>query len=244
MSLPRLRLEKCTFLGDGTWHLDPQQVHYLLHVRRCYTGSLVEGLSEGEKLLLRLVCRGENVFAEEVEKRPFDEVPVRVILLVGLLKADQFDLLLRQATEIGVAAIQPLFCRRSVPKLEGKSLEQKLRRWERILEEATLQAGVTHPPTLFPPIDVFSLNESTLPQKRYLALLDPQASPLASLPLALDLSIAIGPEGDWEADEVAFLKERGFLPFMMGTRVLRACTAALVSAAFFIFASWKKEEHS
>lgn len=244
MSLPRLRLEKCTFLGDGTWLLDPQQVHYLLHVRRCYTGSLVEGLSEGEKLLLRLVCRGENVFAEETGKCPLDEVPVRVVLLVGLLKADQFDLLLRQATEIGVAAIQPLFCRRSVPKLEGKSLEQKLQRWNRILEEATLQAGATRPPTLFPPVDVFSLNDATLPQKRYLALLDSQASPLVSLPLALELSIAIGPEGDWEADEVAFLKEKGFFPFMMGARVLRACTAALVSSAFFIFASWKKEEHS
>ena len=57
MSLPRLRLERCTF-DNGLWHIDAEEAHHLVRVRRCYTGSLVEGLLDGEKIELKLECAG------------------------------------------------------------------------------------------------------------------------------------------------------------------------------------------
>ena len=41
------------------------------------------------------------------------------------------------------------------------------------------------------------------------------------------VSIAIGPEGDFTNVEIAMLKEAGFIPVTMGSRILRAETAAI-----------------
>ena len=51
MSLPRLRLERCS-CNNGIWTIDAEEAHHLVRVRHCYTGSLVEGLLDGEKVTL------------------------------------------------------------------------------------------------------------------------------------------------------------------------------------------------
>lgn len=228
MSQPRLRLETCS-LDNGIWTIDEAQAHHLVRVRRCYTGSIVEGLLNGEKIELKLICSGESVTAEELSRTAEEPAATEIHLLLGLLKNDQFDQALRFCAETGVHTIHLLACERSVPSYEGKKLEEKMTRWGKILAEATKQAGSTISPEILPPVKMSKLDFSSLPEEKYAALLAPGTKELKELKIPAAVAIAIGPEGDWAPHEAQLLLDNGFTPVSLGKRILRASTAVAVA---------------
>lgn len=233
MSLPRLRLEKCT-KEDGTWLIDAEQAHHLVRVRRCYNGSIVEGLLDGEKLELRLICEGDMVRAAEISREAEAPMSPEIHLLLGLLKNDQFDDALRFSAEIGVHTIHLVACERSVPKYSNDKLDDKMSRWRKILDEATKQAGSTRPPVLCPPCNFDRFDFAVLPENRFAALLSPDSAELKSLKPCSPLAIAIGPEGDWSLSETKILLAEKFIPISLGKRILRASTAVAVACGWFM----------
>lgn len=233
MSLPRLRLEKSKFL-DGKWHISPEEAHHLVNVRRCYNGSLVEGLLDGERLQLKLCCDGDSVIAVEVSRETEPPPSPEVHLLLALLKSDQFDLSLRFAAEIGVTKIHLLECERCVPKYSGQRTEDKLTRWRKILDEATKQAGSTRTPSLEAPVPAERFDYARLVGAKYAALLSEDASPLNKVTIQYPAAVAIGPEGDWSPRETRLLLENGFKPVSLGGRILRASTAVAVSCSWLM----------
>lgn len=241
MSLPRLRLEKSNF-KDGEWHISPEEAHHLVTVRRCYTGSLVEGLLDGEKIQLKLRCEEDAVTAVEVSRESEPPPHLELHLLLALLKSDQFDASLRFAAEIGVTRIHLLECDRCVPKYSGMRAAEKLMRWKKILSEATKQAGSTRPPLIELPVPLEGLDYSQLPQSKYAALLSDSAMPLNSVTINGAAAVAIGPEGDWTQAETRLLLENGFQPISLGRRILRASTAVAVACSWFMLNGG--EEHN
>lgn len=236
MSLPRLRLERCS-CNNGIWTIDAEEAHHLVRVRHCYTGSLVEGLLDGEKVTLRLHCDGAAVTARELSREEEPPLEPRIELLLGLLKNDQLDEALRFCAETGVFRIHLLVCERSVPRYEGARLDDKMKRWRKILDEATKQAGAATPPVLCAPVPFAEFDFDGLPEQRLAALLSDGARPLRDVPIAESLALAIGPEGDWSPQESARLLAGGFSPVSLGSRILRASTAvaAFCSAAAMMF---------
>lgn len=233
MSLPRLRLEKCKF-SDGKWHITPEEAHHLVTVRRCYTGSLVEGLLDGEKLRLKINCDADTVTAVEVSRESEPPPYPELCLLLALLKSDQFEASLRFAAEIGVTKIQPLKCERCVPQYSDARAADKLARWARILDEATKQAGSTRPPALELPVPLAKLDYPSLPEEKYAALLSDKAMPLKGMQIGGRVAVAIGPEGDWSPAEAGLLLEKGFQPISLGKRILRASTAVAAACSWFM----------
>lgn len=203
-------------------------------VRRCYTGSLVEGLLDGEKLQLRLDCDGDLVTAAEVSRESEQPPYPELHLLLALLKSDQFDASLRFAAEIGVTKIHLLECERCVPKYSGMRASEKLIRWRKILDEATKQAGSTRPPFIEQPVRLARLDLSLLPQAKYAALLANGAMALKSVEINGPAAVAIGPEGDWTSAETSMLLEMCFQPVSLGKRILRASTAVAVACSWFM----------
>lgn len=236
MSLPRLRLERCS-CNNGIWTIDAEEAHHLVRVRHCYTGSLVEGLLDGEKVTLRLHCDGAAVTARELSREEEPPLEPRIELLLGLLKNDQLDDALRFCAETGVFRIHLLVCERSVPRYEGSRLDDKMKRWRKILDEATKQAGAATPPVLCAPVPFAEFDFDGLPEQRLAALLSDGALPLRETRIAESLAAAIGPEGDWSPAESARLLAGGFSPVSLGSRILRASTAvaAFCSAAAMMF---------
>lgn len=230
MSLPRVRLENCLFDGE-VWHLAEEEAHHLIHVRRCYTGSVAEGLLNGEKITLRLECGAAGVTAKELSRCREDEARPRVELLLGLLKNDQMDDALRFCAETGVAEIHLLACERSVPRYEGSRLADKMLRWGRILAEATKQSGAAVPPLLHEPLRFCDFPFSALPRQRLAAMLVPEARNLKDIEIEDRTVLAIGPEGDWSSEETEALLRNGFIPVTLGSRIMRASTAAAVGCA-------------
>ena len=232
VSLPRLRLEKCVRV-DGRWLIDREQAHHLVRVRRCGTGSLAEGLAFGEKVSLRLLCEGEQVYAEELSRTTEERPATELHLLLAILKSDQFDQALRFAAETGVHTITLLSCERSVPRYSGIKLEEKMSRWAKLLDESTKQSGAGTPPLMIPPVLLRDLDPVYLPGSRFAAMLSPMAEPLSIQQREGAAAIAIGPEGDWSPDEAGLLIEKKFKPVSLGSRILRASTAVAVACGWF-----------
>ena len=71
-----------------------------------------------------------------------------IVLAAGVTQGGSFDEIVRQATELGAAAIVPLHTRNSAPILDAKREKAKVERWERHVEEACKQCGLYWKPQI------------------------------------------------------------------------------------------------
>ncbi|AKJ26948.1 16S rRNA (uracil(1498)-N(3))-methyltransferase [Caldimonas brevitalea] len=161
------------------------------------------------------------------------ELPLAVTLAVGMPANERMDWLVEKATELGVAAVQPLVCERSVLRLAGERADKKVAHWQGVAIAASEQSGRTRVPAVAP---VRTLREwiaevaATPASKVVLSLQD--AIPLggalkAGTPPAL--VFLSGPEGGLAPAEEQAARDAGFSPVSLGPRVLRAETAPLAA---------------
>jgi 16S rRNA (uracil1498-N3)-methyltransferase len=159
------------------------------------------------------------------------ESPLRVMLAQGISSGERMDYTLQKAVELGVAAIQPIAARRSVIKLAGERADRRVVHWQGVVASACEQCGRNQVPVVAPPLPLAQwLGQQ---QRGRLLFLSPLAEArLAELPppAAPDWLVA-GPEGGFEADEIAALHAAGATPVRLGPRVLRTETAALAALA-------------
>jgi 16S rRNA (uracil1498-N3)-methyltransferase len=159
------------------------------------------------------------------------ESPLRVMLAQGVSSGERMDYTLQKAVELGVAAIQPIAAKRSVVKLAGERADKRVAHWRGVVASACEQCGRNRVPVVAAPLSL----ASWLGQREdgRLLFLSPTAEArLADLaaPASMDCLVA-GPEGGFEADEIAALLAAGAVPVRLGPRVLRTETAALAALA-------------
>jgi 16S rRNA (uracil1498-N3)-methyltransferase len=158
------------------------------------------------------------------------ESRLRVTLAQGISSGERMDYTLQKAVELGVAAIQPIAAKRSVVKLAGERADKRVAHWQGVVASACEQCGRNQVPPVNPPLTLANwLGESG----GRLLFLSPLADArLADLPApsATDCLVA-GPEGGFEADEIAALHAAGAIPVRLGARILRTETAALAALA-------------
>jgi len=176
------------------------------------------------------------------------ESRLRVMLAQGISSGERMDYTLQKAVELGVAAIQPIAARRSVVKLAGERADRRIAHWQGVVASACEQCGRNQVPVVAPPLPLahwlghtsfhgLQPVESRSPlghqKDGRLLFLSPLAEArLADLPppVTPDWLVA-GPEGGFEADEIAALHAAGATPVRLGPRVLRTETAALAALA-------------
>ena len=173
------------------------------------------------------------------------ESPVRLVLCQGLLKSARFEWMLEKGTELGVAVFAPIICRRSTAGLEEVG-PAKLQRWQRIIQEATEQCGRARLPELLPIRPLMRALEDLPPgalammpweEEQTHSLRDVLArieAPPDSEPMQVVLFI--GPEGGLMAEEIKLAQRYDVQIVTLGTRILRAETAALAAVANVMFA--------
>ena len=233
----------------GTTSLRGEAAHHLGRVLRAKSGQLYE-LSDGERVWL---ARTESVARDEVqfslvEPLPTPVAPVRVELLLAIVKFDRFEWALEKATELGADEIVPLAAERSEKGLiaaAGKRAE----RWKRILAESAQQSRRLRIPDLrdvVKPRDIFRTSHATI---RLVLSERAGARPLREIlePAVLAtsngdatrLAIAIGPEGGWTDTE--FAAAGGFEEAALGTNILRTETAvcAALAAVQYAFGAFR-----
>jgi len=186
------------------------------------------------------ISAGAAEIAIATSSRPERESPLAVTLAQALGKGDKLDLVVEKATELGVAAIVPFVCRRTVPKLERDAAARRGERWRRIALGAAKQSGRTRVPEIHELVDFSTVVQRSSPfdlkilfweneQGRGLKQLHAGNPPIASLLLV------VGPEGGFTAEEAALATENGFHAVGLGRRILRTETAAVAAVALAQF---------
>jgi 16S rRNA (uracil1498-N3)-methyltransferase len=177
-----------------------------------------------------------GVTAAVRERRAIDrESPLEVRLAQGVCAGDRMDLVLQKATELGVAAIQPVVTARSVVRLSTERQERRESHWQNVVIAACEQCGRNRVPRVAPSLG-FGQFFGELPGApaeagtRVLLAPDGEATVRSLMPRA-PVTVLIGPEGGLAPEERALAVAAGFRPVRFGPRVLRTETAPLAALA-------------
>ncbi len=159
------------------------------------------------------------------------ESPLAVHLGLGISKGERMDFALQKATELGVAAVTPLFTERVVVRLDDRRAAKRLAHWQGVIVAACEQCGRNRLPVLHAPQPLATWLAGRDENRRL--FLDPQATQaLGGLPApAGPLALAIGPEGGFTGDERRAIAAADFTGVRLGPRVLRTETAVLAALA-------------
>jgi len=154
-----------------------------------------------------------------------------ITLAQSLLKGEKMDYLIQKATELGIREIIPFFSSRSVPLLEKSRRMERHHRWEKIVIEASKQCGRGMLPRVNPLQDYSDVLRSSPLDSLRLILWEREGTGLKEILKESGekkrIFFIVGPEGGLSQEEVDESKEKGFIPVMLGKRILRAETASL-----------------
>jgi 16S rRNA (uracil1498-N3)-methyltransferase len=224
--------------------LDLAQSHRLRNVLRLDTGAAVAAFNERDgEWLCRLTPQGRRgaalvpehrLRAAEAERDPW--------LLFAPIKRARLDWLVEKATELGVAALAPVWTARTQPERLNRE------RLQALAIAAAEQSERLSVPEIRVPEPLDQLLADWPPQRRLIVCDEtgagtPIAAALEALPAMASAALLIGPEGGFTETELDAL---GKLPIVtrvgLGPRVLRAETAALAALAVFqaIAGGWRR----
>lgn len=169
------------------------------------------------------------------------EAAVRVSVYMAFPKADKLEHVIQKATELGAHEIIAFPSARCISKPDGKSIQKKQERWQKIAASAAEQSGRGRIPEVIV-LDSFSgaLDRAVKADRSLLFYENEQA---LTLRMALEggigetVSILTGPEGGLEEKEVALAREKGMQVCTLGRRILRCETAPLCALAAIMYAS-------
>lgn len=233
MSTPRFYLDQPLASG-AHFTLPPGPARHAARALRLTEGSpitLFNG-SGGEYAARIERIHKDDVAVRIAEHRAIErESRLRVMLAQGISSGERMDYTLQKAVELGIAGIQPLATKRSVVKLAGERSERRVAHWQGVVASACEQCGRNFLPPVSQPLALANWLGSRAPGR--LLFLSPAAElRFADLPTpdGADTLVA-GPEGGFEADELAALDAARALPVRLGPRVLRTETAALAALA-------------
>lgn len=166
------------------------------------------------------------------------EPPYEVRLYQALPKGDKLDFIIQKAVECGVTSVRTFESSRCVAHAKSDSEERKLARRNKIALEAAKQCGRGIVPEVLPIMDFASaLNEASEYDislfcyegegtESLKKLIQNKVKTLDSTKGTTTISVVIGSEGGFSAEEAMAAAEKGFLMVGLGKRILRTETAS------------------
>ena len=217
-----------------TFSFDKEESRHIIKVLRKKDSDILH-VTNGLGLVFEteITLASDNKCIVEVlsiKKTP--EPKFRLHLAVAPTKMnDRFEWFLEKATEIGIQEITPIFCDRSERKVVNKE------RFEKIILSAMKQSNETYLPKLN---EAISFKEFIKQKNEGLQLIAHcEETDKKSLKEVLkpneNVTVLIGPEGDFSEKEIALAIENNFQPVMLGNTRLRTETAAVVACHSVVF---------
>ena len=241
VSLPTFVTSDPLTVGQ-TVTLGEDEAHHI-RVRRLEVGEhvgLLDGHgARGTGVLVRLAKRHAAVTLEQVTT---SEQPPSVHLLLPVADKERMLWLAEKATELGATSWRPVLWRKSRsvnPRGEGPMFKQRV---AARMAGALAQSSGAWLPTVYPDATLERAITATPDGPRL--VLDIRGEPIATLVAsALEsvrvygagrlrpISIAVGPEGGCEEQELEALHRSGFRAVSIGSTMLRFETAAVAALA-------------
>jgi 16S rRNA (uracil1498-N3)-methyltransferase len=235
------------YLPPSAWLSEPaltaDEARHLAQVLRMRAGETIQVFDgEGRRAAAEVLAVSRDRVPLKLSEIQSCPPPQPAITLAQAIpKGKNMDLIVQKSVELGVATLQPLVTRYTVVQPgEGKS-----EKWRRIALEACKQCGQDTLPTVAEPLSLalWLATQADAPELKLLASLAPGARPLRTVlrefPKTSAVTLLVGPEGDFSAEETTAALAAGFLPVSLGDIVLRVETASLfgLSALRYEFAT-------
>lgn len=219
-------------LATGELTIDGDDYAYLFRVRRLAVGdpvALFDGAGREADAVATAIGPASarlTVGAVRAVARPRP----RLTVLQALIKGERMDWCLEKLVEVGVDAIVPCACARSVVRLDDARRASRHQRHQALAVAAARQCGRADVPTIAPVTDLAAALAGLAPGRRLVA--HPGGAALGAGHAAGDhVAILVGPEGGLAPKELEAADRAGFEPVSLGPTILRAETAGLLAAA-------------
>jgi 16S rRNA (uracil1498-N3)-methyltransferase len=239
ISLRRFLVEDLE-VENGFCVITGREAHHMSRVLRMGRGDalvLLDG--KGGRFLAEIQSVSRDGIKVQIQK-PLGHAPpsaLEITLCQAVIKSASMDYLIQKTSELGVTRISPFFSFRSVVHLKADRHRKKINRWREIAHNAAKQCNRDIPAEIGSPesFDKQLALFSKAPGLKVILWERETSRDLKDLlqnhEPSLSFAGMVGPEGGFTPEEVSTAQHAGFIPVSMGSRILRAETAALVLVA-------------
>lgn len=221
--------------------LPPDEANHLTRVLRLGAGDEVavfDGRGHEYRAKITAAAR-EHVEVELLDPIvPPPETRVPLTLVQAVLKGDKMEEVVRDATMMGVTAIEPVITTRTIARQMGRDTE----RWRRVAVASAKQCGRATVPSI-PPPRTFEEWLATQAHGLLLLLVEPSAGSGRETSLRLleshtagSIALIVGPEGGWADEERERAIAGACVPVSLGALTLRADAIPIAALAVVRFA--------
>ena len=147
MATPRLYVPQMS-RGADRIELPAEEAHHVTRVMRCEPGAPVrifDGRGHEWSGRIEIAAkRGRCVVIVDGEIAPAAEPAIPLTLAIGVLKGDQMDAVVRDATALGVSSIVPMSTAHVTVPPRAWATGKAIERWQRVAVASAKQIGRAH----------------------------------------------------------------------------------------------------
>ncbi|WP_299116578.1 16S rRNA (uracil(1498)-N(3))-methyltransferase [uncultured Winogradskyella sp.] len=222
--------------SDDIFTFDKDESRHIAKVLRKKIGDTLH-ITNGKGWLFTselIVADQKQCSAKIISKKLHKKRDYKLHVVVAPTKMnDRFEWFLEKATEIGIDSITPILCDHSERKVI------KTERFEKIIQSAMKQSLQFYLPELHPLISFKEFIKQDTSGQRFIAHCEEteRKSLKSEIKTNSDITILIGPEGDFSTKEIETAIAVGFVPVILGETRLRTETAAIVACHSVAYAN-------
>lgn len=209
--------------------------HHLVNVLRVQANEMIELVIDSSVYLAK-VRQVKPLIIDRLEKiNSNHELPFFLTLIYPVSKGERFDWVVQKATELGVYELIPCSSERTVVVWQPEDLPKKFSRYQRMIDEATLQSKREKRMTMDRYMTLsqaltLSFDHQLIASEYHLQ--DPSSKfNLPSIAKGNHVAIVVGPEGGFSEKEIEFAIAHQYQPLSLGPSILRTETAVTVALA-------------
>ncbi|MDE6086222.1 MAG: 16S rRNA (uracil(1498)-N(3))-methyltransferase [Muribaculaceae bacterium] len=216
---------------EKTLMLPPSDSQHCVKVLRHQLGDIIDVIDGcGYNYKCRIVDAHPKHTSVEIVEKYFQPLSWNYTITIAVAPTkmmDRMEWLVEKLTEIGVNRIVPILCEHSERK------EIKIERLEKTSVSAMKQSLKSTLPCIevMTPLNEF-LKTVASDDEKYVGYCDSNTSRILlskAIKPNKNITILIGPEGDFSPEEIKTIVGSGFIPMTLGDNRLRTETAALVA---------------
>jgi 16S rRNA (uracil1498-N3)-methyltransferase len=214
---------------------DKEIIHKITKVLRLKVGDsfvLFDTDAAEYEVVLKEINKAKAVCGFIRKSYTSRDLEIEINLHQSLLKADKFEWLCQKVTEIGVKKIIPVVSENCVVK---ELNQNKVKRCQKIIEEATIQSGGKISPVFGSLVKFEEAIKSLNPKQLNLIAYEQEEENLLADVLnhakSEVVNLFIGPEGGFSPFEIDLARQNSLVSVSLGKRILRAETAGIVGCS-------------
>ncbi len=178
------------------------------------------------------------ILEENIERKK--EKKIFITLFFSILKGDKNEIIIQKCTEIGIDKFVPVKTKNSILQINNK--ENKIIRWKKIARETAMQSGREKIPEINDIIlfeNIFNYSYNINEKKIFGHILEEKEKNLFNFRNDNKdlnfISLFIGPEGDFDKNELILLKKNGWEGVNLSPYILKSETAAIFFSSIIFY---------